>query len=61
MKIQKILQTRNKWIEQEYELGTYLRSTWHETKRYNFLGGESFANKRHNEFLKDLSVKRNTS
>jgi MoaA/NifB/PqqE/SkfB family radical SAM enzyme len=45
----------NKWIEQEHEFWNHLRSTWHETKRYNFLGGESFANKRHNEFLKDLS------
>ena len=45
----------NKWIEQEHEFWNHLRSTWHQTKRYNFLGGESFANKRHNEFLKDLS------
>ena len=45
----------NKWIEQEHEFWNHLRSVWHQTKRYNFLGGESFANKRHNEFLKDLS------
>ena len=45
----------NKWIEQEHEFWNHLRSTWHQTKRYNFLGGESFANKRHNEFLKELS------
>ena len=45
----------NKWIENEYDFWNHLRSKWHETKRYNFLGGESFANKRHNEFLKDLS------
>lgn len=45
----------NKWIEQEHDFWNHLRSTWHQTKRYNFLGGESFANKRHNEFLKELS------
>jgi MoaA/NifB/PqqE/SkfB family radical SAM enzyme len=45
----------NKWIEIENEFWNSLRDSWHQTKRYNFLGGESFANKRHNEFLKDLS------
>lgn len=48
-------QINNKWIEQEHGFWNHLRDTWHQTKRYNFLGGESFANKRHNEFLKDLS------
>lgn len=45
----------NKWIEIENKFWNSLRDSWHQTKRYNFLGGESFANKRHNEFLKDLS------
>ena len=49
------IQISNKWVEQEHNFWNHLRSKWHETKRYNFLGGESFANKRHNEFLKDLS------
>lgn len=49
------IQINNKWIEHDYEFWNNLRKSWHETKRYNFLGGESFANKRHNEFLKDLS------
>ncbi len=45
----------NKWIENDYAFWDHLRSVMHQTKRYNFLGGESFANKRHNEFLKELS------
>lgn len=45
----------NKWIEIDSEFWDNLRSVIHQTKRYNFLGGESFANKRHNEFLKELS------
>lgn len=45
----------NKWIENDTDFWNHLRKNWHQTNRYNFLGGESFANKRHNEFLKDLS------
>lgn len=45
----------NKWIEQDDKFWNHLRKNWHQTKKYNFLGGESFANKKHNEFLKDLS------
>jgi len=45
----------NKWVETDYKFWNDLRNSWHQIKRYNFLGGESFANKRHNEFLKDLS------
>jgi len=48
-------QVDNKWIEQDTDFWNHLRNNWHQTKKYNFLGGESFANKRHNEFLKDLS------
>ena len=45
----------HKWIEKEDKFWNYLRSQWNETKKYNFLGGESFANKQHNQFIKDLS------
>jgi MoaA/NifB/PqqE/SkfB family radical SAM enzyme len=45
----------NKWIEQDSEFWDHLRSLMGQTQKYNFLGGESFANKQHNKFLKDLS------
>lgn len=45
----------NRWIENETAFWDHLRSIIHQTKRYNFLGGESFANKQHNLFLKDLA------
>lgn len=45
----------NKWIENDDEFWNHLRSKMDKIKKYNFLGGESFANKQHNLFLKDLS------
>lgn len=45
----------NRWIDTDYKFWRSLRETCHTVKRYNFLGGESFANKRHNEFLQYLS------
>jgi len=45
----------NRWIDTDYKFWRSLRETCDTVKRYNFLGGESFANKRHNEFLQYLS------
>lgn len=45
----------DRWIDKETKFWDYLRSNMQHFKRYNFLGGESFANKRHNEYLKELS------
>lgn len=45
----------NKWIEQDDSFWNYLRNKWGKIEKYNFLGGESFANKQHNKFIKDLS------
>jgi MoaA/NifB/PqqE/SkfB family radical SAM enzyme len=50
-----IMNIDNSWIEKDRESWNSLKSGWGQVKRYNFLGGESFANKRHNEFLKELS------
>lgn len=43
----------NKWISQESSFWDNLDVS--QIKRYNFLGGESFYNKRHNEFIKKLN------
>lgn len=43
----------NKWISHENDFWNSLDIS--KIKRYNFLGGESFYNKRHNEFIKKLN------
>jgi MoaA/NifB/PqqE/SkfB family radical SAM enzyme len=43
----------NKWISQDNDFWDSLDIS--QIKRYNFLGGESFYNKRHNEFIKRLN------
>ena len=43
----------NKWIAQDSDFWDSLDIS--QIKRYNFLGGESFYNKRHNEFIKKLN------
>ena len=43
----------NKWIAQDFDFWDSLDIS--QIKRYNFLGGESFYNKRHNEFIKKLN------
>ena len=43
----------NKWIAQDFHFWNSLDIS--QIKRYNFLGGESFYNKRHNEFIKKLN------
>ena len=43
----------NKWISQDDKFWDDLDIS--QIKRYNFLGGESFYNKRHNEFIKNLN------
>jgi len=43
----------NKWISQDNDFWDSLDIS--QIKRYNFLGGESFYNKRHNEFIKKLN------
>ena len=45
----------HKWIEQDSSFWNTLRARWQDIKKYNFLGGESFANKQHNLFIQDLS------
>jgi MoaA/NifB/PqqE/SkfB family radical SAM enzyme len=45
----------DRWIDVDTRFWDYLRDNMQYFKRYNFLGGESFANKRHNEYLRDLS------
>lgn len=46
----------NSWIDTDHVFWDKLRENVSTVKRYNFLGGESFANKRHNEFLRFLSA-----
>tara|TARA_B000000557_G_scaffold262140_1_gene262361 strand:- start:271 stop:1461 length:1191 start_codon:yes stop_codon:yes gene_type:complete len=43
----------NKWIAQDSNFWDSLDIS--QIKRYNFLGGESFYNKRHNEFIKKVN------
>jgi MoaA/NifB/PqqE/SkfB family radical SAM enzyme len=45
----------NKWVEQDAAFWDHLRTLIPQIRRYNFLGGESFANKQHNLFLEDLA------
>jgi sulfatase maturation enzyme AslB (radical SAM superfamily) len=49
------IQISNKWIDTDHKFWDSLKQTVSTVKRYNFLGGESFANKRHNEFLTFLT------
>lgn len=49
------IEINDRWIDRDTQFWDYLRSNMQHFKRYNFLGGESFANKRHNEYLKELS------
>lgn len=45
----------NKWIEQDILIWDSMREHINSTERLNFLGGEPFANKQHNKFLKEIS------
>lgn len=45
----------DRWIDRDTDFWDYLAENIKYFKRYNFLGGESFANKRHNEYLQLLS------
>lgn len=45
----------NKWIEQDSFIWDNIRENIDQTKRFNFLGGEPFANKQHNKFIEDIS------
>jgi len=46
----------NKWIEQDSFIWDNIKENLYQTKRFNFLGGEPFANKEHNKFLKEISA-----
>lgn len=45
----------NKWIEQDSFIWDDIKSNLGDIRRFNFLGGEPFANKQHNRFLKEMS------
>lgn len=45
----------DRWIDRDTKFWDYLRQHMSVFKRYNFLGGESFANKLHNQYLEELS------
>jgi MoaA/NifB/PqqE/SkfB family radical SAM enzyme len=45
----------NKWIEQDSFIWDNIKENLQHTKRFNFLGGEPFANKQHNKFIKETS------
>lgn len=45
----------NKWIEQESFIWDNIKENLTQTKRLNFLGGEPFANKQHNRFIKEIA------
>ena len=45
----------NKWIEQDSFIWDNIKENLQHTKRFNFLGGEPFANKQHNKFIQDIS------
>jgi len=44
----------NKWIEQDSTIWDNIKDSIGFVKRLNFLGGEPFANKQHNKFIKDI-------
>jgi len=52
----KTIEVNDRWIDKDTKFWDYLRENMSHFKRYNFLGGESFANKRHNEYLQELST-----
>jgi MoaA/NifB/PqqE/SkfB family radical SAM enzyme len=45
----------NKWIEQDDYIWDSIKENIGEVRRLNFLGGEPFANKKHNIFIKEVS------
>lgn len=45
----------NKWIEQDSFIWDNIKENIQHTKRFNFLGGEPFANKQHNKFIESIS------
>jgi len=45
----------NKWIEHDTVIWDNMLSNISEVKKFNFLGGEPFANKQHNRFIKLVS------
>lgn len=45
----------NKWIEQDSFIWDNIKENLKYTKRFNFLGGEPFANKQHNRFIKEIA------
>ena len=45
----------NKWIEQDSFIWDNIKENLQHTKRFNFLGGEPFANKQHNRFIKEVA------
>lgn len=49
------VQSDDRWIDRDPRIWDHLRENMHVFTRYNFLGGESFANKMHNQYLIDLS------
>jgi len=44
----------NKWIEQDSFIWDNIKENLESTKKFNFLGGEPFANKQHNQFIKEV-------
>lgn len=45
----------NKWIEQDSFIWDNIKENLKHTKKFNFLGGEPFANKQHNKFIKEIA------
>jgi MoaA/NifB/PqqE/SkfB family radical SAM enzyme len=45
----------NKWIEQDSFIWDNIKENLNQTKRFNFLGGEPFANKPHNKFINEIA------
>jgi len=45
----------NKWIEQDSFIWDNIKENIQHTKRFNFLGGEPFANKQHNKFIESIA------
>lgn len=45
----------NKWIEQDSFIWDNIKANLAQTKKFNFLGGEPFANKQHNRFIKEVA------
>lgn len=45
----------NKWIEQDSFIWDNIKENLSQTRKFNFLGGEPFANKQHNKFIEEIS------